>query len=226
MHDRKVEQGEIMGEHSQMNEVLRWTKVGQRWARKVEGNVLMGMESCRHLSADLDVLGNPSCSYFGESGGRGGVKWEYIFLPALESLLFSPWGLTPNVLRILSCGSPLGAGTLLSWQRIYGSKAGPVEAFSSPRSSWLFFWWLLPSNQVMGLGGVAGPVVCPPHTRWDAGNRVVFQTIYSQLLLNRPRGIHIQTHIPVHWEDKTGPSYTLLALNYLHQCPSHCFLMP
>lgn len=78
----------------------------------------------------------------------------------------------------------------------------------------------------MGLGGVAGPVVCPPHTRWDAGNRVVFQTIYSQPLLNRPRGTHIQTHIPVHSEDKTGPPYTLLALNYLHQCPSHCFLMP
>lgn len=78
--------------------IHKWTKSwdGQRWAEKVKGNVFMGMKSCRHWSADLDVplsstpfshitvwpclsqwkgrerLGNPSCSYFGESGGRTG----------------------------------------------------------------------------------------------------------------------------------------------------------
>lgn len=69
-----------------------------------------------------------------------------------------------------------------------------MEAFSSSRlcDFPLFTLWLLPSDEVMGSGGMAGPLVCPLHTRWDSGNGVVLQTIHTRLLLNRLR----ETSIP------------------------------
>ena len=93
--------------------------------------------------------------------GKGDKGWEtqldtilWRVRGSFENRLFFPFGEFASESRRLDAKHPEHSGleefpwaeTLLSQQRTYALKAGPMEAFSSPRSLWLLFWWLLPSG--------------------------------------------------------------------------------